>query len=36
VKDERGCRQERAPAMAAGLTGHVWSMSGWLTLPAVQ
>lgn len=24
------------PAMAAGLTGHVWSLREWLTLPAVQ
>ncbi len=36
VKDERGRWQERTPAMAAGLTDHVWSMSEWLTLPAVQ
>jgi hypothetical protein len=26
----------RTPAMAAGLTDHVWSLSEWLTFPAVQ
>jgi IS1 family transposase len=26
----------RTPAMAAGLTDHVWSLREWLTLPAVQ
>jgi IS1 family transposase len=36
VKDHRGQWRERTPAMAAGLTDHVWSMSEWLTLPAVQ
>ena len=28
--------QERTPAMAAGLTDHVWTLAEWLTLPAVQ
>jgi hypothetical protein len=28
--------QPRTPAMAAGLTDHVWSWQEWLTLPAVQ
>ena len=28
--------QERTPAMAAGLTDHVWSLSEWLAYPAVQ
>ena len=28
--------QERTPAMAAGLTDHVWSLPEWLTYPAVQ
>lgn len=28
--------QERTPAMAAGLAAHVWSLSEWLTLPAIQ
>jgi IS1 family transposase len=31
-----GGRQKRSPAMAAGLTDHVWSMAEWLTRPAVQ
>ena len=35
-KDEQGHRVERSPAMAAGLTDHVWSMSEWLSRPAVQ
>ncbi len=35
-KDDEGRRVERRPAMAAGLTNHVWSMSEWLSLPAVQ
>jgi IS1 family transposase len=28
--------QKRTPAMAAGLTDHVWSMAEWLSRPAVQ
>jgi len=24
------------PAMAAGLTDHIWSLHEWLTYPAVQ
>ena len=28
--------QHRTPAMAAGLTDHVWSLKEWLTFPAVQ
>jgi IS1 family transposase len=28
--------QERTPAMAAGLTDHVWTLTEWLTLPAIQ
>jgi len=28
--------RERTPAMAAGLTDHVWSLSEWLAYPAVQ
>jgi hypothetical protein len=27
---------QRTPAMAAGLTDHVWTLEEWLTLPAVQ
>jgi hypothetical protein len=36
IKDEQRCRQDRSPAMAAGLADHVWSISEWLTLPAVR
>ena len=36
IRDERGRRRERSPAMAAGLTDHVWSMAEWLSYPAVQ
>ena len=28
--------QERTPAMAAGLTDHVWSLAEWLHFPAVK
>lgn len=28
--------RQRTPAMAAGLTDHVWSMVEWLSLPSVQ
>ena len=35
IKDEQGCWQKQSPAMAAGLTDHVWSISEWLTFPAV-
>lgn len=27
---------QRTPAMAAGLTDHIWSLEEWLTLPSVQ
>jgi IS1 family transposase len=33
---EDGRWRPRTPAMAAGLTDHVWSLSEWLTYPAVQ
>jgi hypothetical protein len=36
VKDDRGRRQPRSPAMAPGLTDHVWSMTEWFTMPAVR
>jgi IS1 family transposase len=36
LRDERGPWQKRTPAMAAGLADHVWTMSEWLALPAVQ
>lgn len=35
-KDADGCWPRRTPAMAAGLTDHVWSLSEWLAYPAVQ
>jgi IS1 family transposase len=31
-----GTWERRTPAMAAGLTDHVWSLAEWLTYPAVQ
>jgi hypothetical protein len=33
-KDGPGGWRQRTPAMAAGLTDHVWSMEEWVTLPA--
>jgi hypothetical protein len=36
AKDEAGRLRRRSPAMAAGLTDHVWTMSEWLAYPAVQ
>ena len=36
VKGADGRWQSRTPAMAAGLTDHVWSVREWITLPAVQ
>ena len=36
AKGEDGRWQARTPAVAAGLTDHVWSLQEWLTLPAVQ
>ena len=35
-KDERGRWQERSPALAAGLTDHVWTWPEWFNRPAVQ
>jgi IS1 family transposase len=35
VRDDRGHRQPRSPAMAAGLADHVWSMDEWFSMPAV-
>jgi hypothetical protein len=34
TKDAAGAWQARSPAMAAGLTDHVWSLREWLTCPA--
>jgi hypothetical protein len=36
VTGAEGRRVRRSPAMAAGLTDHVWSMAEWLSRPAVQ
>jgi len=36
VKDEDGRWQERSPALAGGLTDHVWTWREWFTRPAVQ
>jgi IS1 family transposase len=35
-KGPDGRWQQRTPAMAAGLTDHLWSLSEWLAYPAVQ
>jgi IS1 family transposase len=35
-RDQDGKWQPRTPAMVAGLTDHVWSLSEWLCFPAVQ
>ncbi|MGL4464132.1 MAG: hypothetical protein ACRC1K_18440 [Planctomycetia bacterium] len=36
AKEASGRTRKRTPAMAAGLTDHVWTLAEWLTLPAVQ
>jgi hypothetical protein len=36
VEDGDGHWQRRTPAMAAGLTDHVWSLHEWLTFPGVD
>src|SRR5262249_34125779 len=36
VRGPEGTWRRRTPAMAAGLTDHVWSLEEWLTRPAVQ
>ena len=36
LKDAQGNYHDRTPAMAAGLTDHVWSLREWLTFPAIQ
>jgi hypothetical protein len=35
-RDADGRWADRTPAMAAGLTDHVWTVSEWVTYPAVQ
>jgi IS1 family transposase len=34
TKDARGRRHPRTPALAAGLTDHIWSLAEWLSYPA--
>lgn len=36
IKGEGGRWPPRTPAMAAGLTDHVWSLHKWITYPTVQ
>jgi IS1 family transposase len=37
IRDEKdGSWRQRTPAMAAGLTDHVWSLNEWLAFPAIQ
>jgi IS1 family transposase len=36
IKDPQGHWQPRTAAMAASLTDHVWSLTEWVTTPAVQ
>ena len=36
IKGEDGCWQQRSPALAAGLTDHVWTWKEWFRRPAVQ
>jgi IS1 family transposase len=36
VREANGHWQQRTPAMAAGLSDHIWTLSEWLTLPGVQ
>lgn len=35
-QDGTGHWQQRTPAMAAGLTDHIWTLREWLTLPGVE
>jgi IS1 family transposase len=34
INDGAGRRQQRTPALAAGLADHVWTLQEWLTYPA--
>lgn len=36
VRDPQGRWCSRTPAIAAGLTDHIWSLQEWLTYPVVQ
>jgi IS1 family transposase len=35
-RDEDGRWRRRTPAMAAGLSDHIWSLREWISFPAVQ
>jgi IS1 family transposase len=36
VRQKDGRRQQRTPAMAAGLTDHIWSLMEWLSYPVAN
>jgi IS1 family transposase len=36
IKDQEGRWRERSPAMAAGLTDHVWAWKEWFSRPAIK
>jgi len=36
VRDAEGHWRQRTPAMAAGLSDHIWTLFEWLTFPGVQ
>ncbi len=36
VKDQGGRWRQRSPALAAGLTDHVWTWGEWFGRPAIQ
>ncbi|CAK0778114.1 hypothetical protein CCP3SC1_930008 [Gammaproteobacteria bacterium] len=35
IKDDREKWKDRTPAMAAGLTDHVWTVHEWIYFPAL-
>ncbi|CAK0760309.1 hypothetical protein CCP3SC1_770006 [Gammaproteobacteria bacterium] len=35
IKDDREKWKDRTPAMAAGLTDHVWTIHEWISFPAL-
>ena len=35
IKDQYGSRINRSPAMASGLTDHVWTTREWISFPAL-
>ncbi len=36
IKVGKKCYQQRTPAMAAGLTDHIWTIQEWATRPAIS